>query len=521
MAGNVTIFRTSNPVDFTLVDGVFIDERRPPGRIRGIGNDIACVIGEFERGPVDEIVEIGNTSDFSRIFGGYGPDANGLPYKGYLSVVGKQFARLRVIRVSNSTMVTATRTITDGAGVPVNVLRIDAASPGRWGNNLTVQVTLAIDGVASHFDVAVLLNGVPQENHRGLDLAQIADNETFGITSDLIKITRLAAGDGIVAPDVAAAALTGGADGTFGDSDYTGSPSNSKGMRLLYGSGATAIRWVWVAENTAPAVLAALRTLAEETKTKIVVICGAQANTKAQALSDVVSYRSDRVIYVYPWVKVFVPEANGGKGGLLNVAPTSFAVAACAALAPGTDPAGVNAEPFLTGIRDMNDKTLSAWNDYVSFNERGIMALQFTAERQRYSFRSGVLTTLDTSLLMIHRRTMADFLQESIAARLTQFQNKPLKRSTKIEIQAEIENFLDGLVNEGLLPSRFDLEFGDGTRLDPYEVDIDSANNPADEAIGKFVVILRVRIFASMRHIVLRTEIGQGVEIDRSVREAA
>lgn len=510
---NPTIFRTTNPVDFSQVDGVYIDERRPPGRVQGVGNDVVCVIGEFERGPVDTITAIGSTRELERIFGGIGPDAAGAVYKGALSLRNKQFGRLRVIRVSNSTQASGQVQITDGAGSPANIIRAEANSPGVWGNQLSVVVGNATNGDADQFNVTVLRNGVSVEVHRNLDHALVADNAYYATVipfeSEFIRLFRIAAGDG--RPANGTYNLASGSDGTFAAADYTGSSSNSKGMRLLYGTEASNIRWVFVAENVDADVQEALVTLCEDTKTKIAILAGARTNTKAQALADVVNYRSDRVVYVFPWVSTFVAEANAGKGGVSEVSPTSFAAAACAALAPGVDPAGVNSEPFLTGIRSLREKTMDR-DDYVSFNEQGIMALQFAAERQRYGFRSGVTTSLDSALKMIFRRTMTDYLQESMGAFLVHYQNRPLKRSLKLEIKGAIADFLDSQIRAGLLPSAADLKFSE-QQLEPYEVDIDTGNSPADEANGLFVVIVRVRIFASARFIVLRTEIGEGVEI--------
>lgn len=508
MPGIATIFRTTNPVDFTQVDGVYIDERKPPGKIRGIGNDLVCCIGEFEWGPVDAISSVSNTREFQRVFGGIGPDAAGASYQGYIALLNKQFGRLRIIRVSNGTQAKATRNLNDtSTPTPIAVITCDALYPGVFGNKLSVTVSAASNGNAAHFNLTVLLNGASAEVHRNLDLAGVAVGAALPIESDYIKPLKAAAGNGRPA-NVTNQALSTGSDGTFADADYTGGPSNAKGMRLLFGTDATNIRWVFVAERTNDTLNAALRDLCDQTKTKIALIAGPKTQTKALALTDVVDYRSDRMVYVYPWVETYVPDLDA----IAEVNPVSFAAAALSSLAPGIDPAGVNAEPFLSGIRGIRDKTLDR-ADYVSFNEQGIMALQFTAERQRYSFRSGRTTSLDPALQMILRRTMADYLQESLAAALAFYQNRPLTRSTKIEIQAAIADFLDQQIVLGLLPGARDLEFGDGTKLRPYEVDIDSLNTPQGESQGLFIVLLRVRIFASIRFLVLRTEIGEAVEI--------
>ena len=75
MAPTSDILRTNNPASYTLVDGVVIDSRTPPSSILGIGNDIVCVIGEFQKGPVNAITDVGSAEEFGRIFGGFGPDA--------------------------------------------------------------------------------------------------------------------------------------------------------------------------------------------------------------------------------------------------------------------------------------------------------------------------------------------------------------------------------------------------------------------------------------------------------------
>jgi len=510
MQGVPSVFRTNNPVDFTRVDGVFIDERRPPGRIQALANDIVCVVGEFERGPVDEITAVGSSSEFARIFGSFGPDSSGAPYKGWLAVASKRFGsgfgRLRVIRVSNVTQVTATANLEDAAGTPVDVIRIDAQNPGKWGNRLSASIEAATDDVAGHFNLRVLFEGRQVEIHRNLDLASVADNEAFPLQSDWIVATRLAIGDGRPV-NVSATALATGADGSFVDADVIGSSSDVRGLELLRAVDATNIRYVVVAENESANVNAALVTLAEDTKTKISCIAGPPSQTKAQAKTDVASYRSDRVVYAYPWVRIFVPGVNG----LVTVSPASFAAAAIATLPPGTDPAGVNSESLLTGIRELADKSLNV-NDYIDFAERGIMGLAFAAERERWKFWSGVTTSLDPSLQMILRRTMTDFLQESMGRFLTAFQNLPLRAETKESIKAAIEDFLERQQSLGLLPTARDLVFADGN-LAPFEVDIVSGNTAEQEALGLFVVFVRVRIFSSMRFIVLRTEIGEGVEL--------
>jgi hypothetical protein len=315
---------------------------------------------------------------------------------------------------------------------------------------------------------------------------------------------------------VGSGALTGGADGTFADADYTGGPSDERGIQVLYGDAASDIRWVYAAESFAANVNAALLALASSQLTvKYALIAGAAVNTVAQMVTDVALYRSDHVGYCYPHGKIYVAEANGGKGGLVSVGLNSFAAAALASLAPGENPAGPNSENFLTGIRELTKPNLTT-ADYATARENGVMMFQFTKERQRFSIRSGITTHLDTALKNWARRTMADYLQESIAIYLVSFQNKPLTNELKMNVKGAIADFLDFQIKNGLLPSEQDLNENRpvGTAaLAPYEIDVASLNSPESEANGLFIIKLAVRIFATADFIVLRTQIGERVEV--------
>jgi hypothetical protein len=365
------------------------------------------------------------------------------------------------------------------------------------------------------------------EIHRDLNLADVQDTEDLTPGSLFVRAIRLDIGDGRPA-DAADQALTTGADGTFAAADYTGSPSDVRGIQLLYGSAHSDIRWVYVAEYFDATVNGSLLSLATTTKTKNVLLLGdptdgvsdaltdVESYRSSDALTDVESYRSDRVGYCYPYAKVYVAEANGGQGGLVNVGLNSFAAAVLAALAPGSNPAGPNGEPFLAGIRDLTDPNL-ATADYESFREYRIMGFQFTQERQKYSIRSGLNTDLDPALCNWARRSIADYLQDSIAPYLTFLQNKPINDENKTQAKAAIHRFLDRQITLGLLPSKRDLNenrLPESSVLEPYEVDITSLNTPEQEAEGIFIILLRVRTYATMDFIVLRTEIGERVEVE-------
>jgi hypothetical protein len=513
MSGISTIRRTNNAAEYMSVDGVVIDERKPPSAVIGLPQNKVCIIGEFQRGPVDVVTRIGSPRELFDKFGGVGPDASGNFYKGYLGLVGKTFGRLHVIRLSNSSQVAATVDL-DDATVPTAVIRVTADSVGVWGNGLTVSVEAASSGTANDFNLIVKYNSETVEKHQNLNLADVNDTEDLTPGSLYVRCVRLAIGDGRPV-NVADEALTTGADGTFADADYTGSSVDVRGIQLLYGSSHADIRWVFVAEYEAAAVNAALLALSVGTKTKNCLLLGDPADTATEALADVPSYRSDRIGYCYPQVKVWVAEANGGLGGLVTVGSNSFAAAVLSGIAPGQNPAGPNGEPFLAGIRELVNANLGT-ADFEEFRDKGIMGFQFTQERQKYSIRSGINTDLDPALKNWARRTIADYLQESAAVYLAFLQNKPISSVNKMMAKAALEHFLDQQIRLGLLPSKQDLNDNRPETdpiLEPYEIDITTLNSQASEANGVFIILARVRTFATMDFIVLRTEIGERVEV--------
>ena len=145
--------RSTNPVDWTAVDGISIDERAVPGRTRGKPQGIIAIVGEFQKGPVNTVTPIGSAKEFLDTFGAYGSITNG--YKGYRSLLDKKFGGLRIVRVTNGTHAAATKNVMDNAGTPAIVLALTALSKGVWGNSISYKVEDATDADNTHFDLTL------------------------------------------------------------------------------------------------------------------------------------------------------------------------------------------------------------------------------------------------------------------------------------------------------------------------------------------------------------------------------
>jgi hypothetical protein len=245
--------------------------------------------------------------------------------------------------------------------------------------------------------------------------------------------------------------------------------------------------------------------------------------TVAAAVSDtapgVGAQRSDRVDYSWPGCISFVPEAVGSTlstadsktttDGMLDDSFDVWLASIMSNLAPERNP-GQAAPPvpsILAGVLGFQRGAPKLnMADYILLRSKGIAALRF----DRVSgpqVQSGVTTSLTSGEENILRRRMADFIQDSIAARLGQLAKLPLSTSLQDTMTAEVEAFLADLRSDNNPAA---------SRINDYLVDPKSGNTDANEALGIFVIITKVRLTPTADFIVLQTEIGEGVVITRT-----
>lgn len=133
------IFRSTNPTEFDDVDGIIINETAPPPSIQGVPVNIAILIGQFERGPENELIGVGSTGQKQELFGAGS-------FTGDNELKSKRFGRLRLIRVVASDAVKASLVLQDSA--PANALKFEALGFGAYGNLIKVVVANASSSVA-------------------------------------------------------------------------------------------------------------------------------------------------------------------------------------------------------------------------------------------------------------------------------------------------------------------------------------------------------------------------------------
>jgi hypothetical protein len=113
--------------------------------------------------------------------------------------------------------------------------------------------------------------------------------------------------------------------------------------------------------------------------------------------------------------------------------------------------------------------------------------------------QSGVTTSLTAGETNINRRRMADFIQDTLAARGNQLNKRLLRESLKDAILSEFDAFLGDLLSENNPEAQ---------RIDSYSLDDKTLNTPALTARGVHVVKTKVRMLSTLDDLVLATEIG-------------
>ena len=87
----MSVYRTNNPLEYALVDGIVIDEKASPPSIKSSGTGVAMLLGRFERGP-DEVVSIPTTDVLYQTFGSK-------DFGGLRQLYNKKFSQLKIKRV--------------------------------------------------------------------------------------------------------------------------------------------------------------------------------------------------------------------------------------------------------------------------------------------------------------------------------------------------------------------------------------------------------------------------------------
>jgi hypothetical protein len=241
-----------------------------------------------------------------------------------------------------------------------------------------------------------------------------------------------------------------------------------------------------------------------------------QSLTTAVGAADpgVGANRAERIIYNWPGLQTFIPEAVGfnlkcadglvRNTGLLDLGSDGWMASILSNLPPERNP-GQAAEPVPTVMSTVLGLQRGAPTldlpEYIVLRSQGVAAPRID-DSVGPIFQSGITTSLTSGEKNILRRRMADFIQDSVGQRLKFFSKLPLTTAYKDSAVSEVDAFLAGLLS---------VDNPAAQRIDGYTVDDKSGNTAARLAKGIFVIIGRVKLIATGDFLVFQTEIGEGV----------
>lgn len=499
---------TTNDADVSQLEGVYIKETTPPASVAETSLNAVAVFGATLKGPTGVPVLITSEQRFVDVFGG--GYLNGVQInKVWTSLLNKGFSQLYVARVFAAAAVKASFTCESAAGgAGTTTIRIDASSVGTWGNSLKWKVSAATSAVAGEFNLEIkdtitgkvwkyenlnvttgdnLSTKIGTDDARPVDVVKL--NSTRPVNSAASTDGADTDGFTFLGQTVASFVSVPGTDGTIADSDYFGT---GKGLDLVATLKGPAI--VYCAEYTSATLKAATKVFAAASSDRMFVI-GATDQTvlTAAAISDVATYRSDRLIYAYNHAYTLDPVT----GTEVLVRPESWMAAVLANTDVDIHVGEEDTKRFLAGITRLYNPSLTR-ADYVLLRAAGISAMEIDLGSP--VFVSGVVTDLTPGKTEIARRRCADFLQLSAAFALRFHVKKKNTEARRTAIAATLNGWLSGLKTQGRV-------------VESFLVDMDILNTSTDRNNGIQRILMRVDLVPHMLSIVLTTEIGTGVTI--------
>lgn len=478
------IFRTTDPTQFDAVDGIIIDETAPPPQITGVQTNVACLVGQFERGATETILEPTSTAELLQIVG------NNLAYSGLKELQNKRFGSLKLIRVKPTGSAVANHTFLATATPIIEFFAKQGV--GLYGNG--IKVTIAA-GSTSGKKYTVHDNNAsakyPDEVYDNLLIANAA--AVINAASNLVTVTVLATSSD---PDnIAATALSGGLDGSVVDTDYQ-IPINT----TAEAEGTCNFLW---SDKYSGTIRGYLKLHAADVQDDMVILAGDDTTqTKSAVISDVATYRDvdGRIVYA------FNPPQTNIQGIVVDSSPASWLASIMSQTAPNIDPAFAGNAQFMAGAVDVKYKL--SRQDFIDLKNAGVCAFENDSDIG-IKPKSGIVTQIsDSSKVMIFRRRMADFLTDSAARFLKNYQNAPNTQVNRTAVKSAILNFVNTQEKNGILPK--DSEVVDGkAKL----VDTDVLNSNLSIGQGFFYIKWLQRIQSSMRYIVIVAQIGETVVV--------
>jgi hypothetical protein len=505
------VYFTTNPADFSKLEGLYVSERKPTGFIRDRDLSTIGFAGSCVRGP-DDPQTITSVGTFLDVYGGRDYGSGGaLISEVWKALINKPFGTIVVRRVRAADAVKASFTLEAAAGgAGAQIARIDASSVGLWGANVMWKVEAATNADATMWNLRIRYLG-KEVLYENLNTQATFDNLSLKVGTDIaryVDVVKLANGrpvnsaPGVDGADangyttlgqvVAAFVSVAGSEGTPVVGDY-----NSGVNDLAVYPGIAAVLVPGVVVGSAATFHANLVTLAAAVSDRVFLtwsqVHGQSVATEVANVAAQITTRTDRIVWCYNSAYTIDPELSTE----VQTAPHVWLASILSQTDIDVHAGSFATLAFLAGITRVTNTALSR-ADLISLKNAGISTLERNVDG--FQFRSVVTTNLNPGLTELTRRRMADFLQLSASDRLRNYvkaKNTPEVRAT---MAGELTAFSEGLRARGRV-------------IEEYQIEQESVNTTPQRAKGEEHLLWRVKLIGHVLSLVLETDIGTGTVI--------
>lgn len=451
------------------------------------------VVGAAQRGSLTAPRAIRNMSEFQRYYGDR--ISQSLLWDSLLTYFQEGGQIAIVQRVAGSNVVASSLTLNDSAAAAS--LKVDAKTPGAWGNQLSVAVEAG--AVSGEFVLVVSLNGTQVE--RSPSLATQTDAVNWAASDDHWVTVSIPGGAGTLDPAVAtASSLLGGAD------DYSGinDAGRNAGLTLFtndLGPGQVSIPGSTTSSNRAALLVHAAA------YNRLALLDSTDSGSYSTLLTEAQTLQTTEYGALFgPWVKI--------PGLVLNttrVVPPSAMVAGLiarsdATLSPNDPAAGDNGQ-----ARYVVDVTYGPFSDINadSLNSAGLTLIKkFGDTVTSYGLRTLAKPTDPTYLNIGNQRLrMAITADAQNIAQRFLFRQIDGKRQTVSDFGGSLAGMLLKYWTTGAL-------YGDSPD-EAFIVDVgESVNTPTTIQNGELHAVLNVRMSPAAEFVsieIVKTSISQSL----------
>jgi hypothetical protein len=510
------VFFTTNPAEFTRLEGLYVSEKNPPGFIRGRDLSAVGISGTTVRGPTT-VTRITSTARFLEVFGGRDLGNGVFLNEVWASLLNKPFGTIYVRRITATAAVAASLNAEEGIdGTGTEVLKIEASSVGDWGNLVSVRVDDATDGDADHFNLSVYYLGV-ETIYENLNIKTAIDDNLLEVVgsdaANVVTLTKMADGrpanfstiteaDWITKDNadesmnlgttLTAYTSVAGDDDTVATGDETAAMEDLavvEGPAIVFQAGTAVDQNALNGEIVSQAALVSDRIFLTWSGTH-----GQDIATETGDVTTDITTRSDRIVWCFNSPYTLDPET----GAEIQRPPHEWMASILTQNDVDVHPGAATTAKQMAGVRRLSNEVLTR-ADLIALREAGVSTLEKLPGM--FLFRSARTTSLVAGLQEITRRRSADFLQLSAADRLRFY----VKRKNTLEVRAgmagELTAFSQSLLDQGRI-------------VEAFQIDQESVNTDLQRAQGIEKILWRVRLIGHILHLVLETEIGTGVVIE-------